>query len=170
MDGHNRLQAGTSGENRGQTLIDYIAGVAVFFVTITFILGLLPSFVTPYQSDVAGQDTAQAERIAEQLVTNVSVEGSPGRLNVSQLETILSLPGTDVATRYGLRDHRNVNITVNYLNGSGFVRNATAPGGINLTSSVTYEGQTSATAVRIVTLNNESATCSPACRLLVRVW
>lgn len=170
MNGLGSRGPATSDDRRGQTLVDYVAGVSVFFITIAFILGLMPSFVTPYQSDAGGQDTAKAERIAETLVTNLSMDGEPNRLNVTELKGVLALPRTDLATRYGLRDHEHVNITVNYLDGSAYVENTTAPSGITLTSEVTYDGGNTGTAVRVVTLNNESATCSPACRLLVRVW
>ncbi len=165
-----RVESGTSEENRGQTLVDYVAGIAIFFVTIAFVLGLLPSFIGPFQSDVAGQDSAQAERISEQLVTNLSVEGTPNELNQTQVKEVLSLSQSDITTRYGIRSHKRVNITVSYLNGSGWVTNTTAPPGINLTSDITHHGQQTGTAARIVRLNNESATCRPACRLLVRVW
>jgi hypothetical protein len=170
MNGLGSRGPATSDDRRGQTLVDYVAGVSVFFITIAFILGLMPSFVTPYQSDAAGQDTAKAERIAENLVTNLSTDGAPNRLDVTELTGVLALPQTDLANRYGLRDHEHVNITVTHLNGSGYVENTTAPPGITLTSDVTYDGGSSGTAVRVVTLNNQSATCTPACRLLVRVW
>jgi hypothetical protein len=155
---------------RGQTLIDYVAGLSVFVVTLAFVLGLMPSFVTPYQSDVAGQDTAQADRVAGHLVSNLSVDGSPNRLNATAFEAVLDLPQEDVARRYGLREHKKVNLSLYRLNGSAFVFDDAGPSGVPMTSEVTYDAQSAATAVRIVTLDNESATCEPSCRLLVRVW
>lgn len=165
MSGREPRRSLTS-DRRGQTLPDYVAGISVFFITIAAILGLMPSFVTPYQSDVAGQDTAQAERIAQQLVANLSAANEPNHVNLTELQNVLSHSQTDLANRFGVQEYKRINITVSQLDGSAF---ATA-GGSNLTSQTSYNGQSAATGVRIVRFTGGGATCDPACRLLVRVW
>lgn len=64
IEKHSEIRRGGKEAQRGQTLIDSVAGVSIFFIAIAAILGQLPSFVSSYQSDVAGQEINRAERIA----------------------------------------------------------------------------------------------------------
>lgn len=161
-----RSHQSTADGDRGQTLIDYVAGVSVFIVTLALVLTLLPSFVSPYQSDVAGQDTAQADRITQQIVSNLSVEGEPNRLDLSAFRHLLGINDSAMSERYGIPDYQAVNITVSTMNGSAWIR----AGGTPLTSKESYDRENAATEVRIVTFDGSTENCSPACRLLVRVW
>ena len=166
MTGFEPQRPADHSQERGQTLIDYVAGISVFFITLALVLTLLPSFVNPYQSDVAGEDTAQAERISQQLVGNLSIQGEPNRLDLTSFRNMLALSGSALNDRYGVPDHKNINVTVRTMNGTTWIE----AGGDNLTSKVTYDGQSAATRVRIVRFDGGTANCDPACRLLVRVW
>jgi len=152
--------------DRGQTLIDYVIGVSVFFVTLGLVMTLLPSFVSPFQSDVAGEDTAQAERITKQIVSNLSVQGYPNSLNLTSFQQVLGLPEADLNDRYGVADFKNINITVRTMNGSSWI----TAGGSPLTSQEPYHGEGAASEVRIVAFEDGTDNCTPACRIRVRVW
>jgi hypothetical protein len=154
-------------DKRGQTPHDYVVGILVFIGTVVVVVGLLPTLTAPYQSGVDGDDIAQADRIAQQLVANLSTIETPNRLNSSQLGTVLELPEDNLSDRYGLPRGTNINITVNTLDGGERIKNAT---GTPLTSVQEYDRGSAASAARIVRLSNESSTCDPACRLVVRVW
>lgn len=60
---------------RGQTTQDYLIGVSIFLVTVTFVFGYLPTVFDSYNAPVDGIDHAQADRAAEFLVSNYTVEG-----------------------------------------------------------------------------------------------
>jgi hypothetical protein len=139
----------------------------VFIATITVIIALLPSFTTPFQSGVGGDSSAQADRVAQQIVSNLSSIDEPNLLDGPRLEGVLALNRTQMENRFGLSEGTNVNVTVESLDGSALVRNGS---GAALASSVTYSGTAAAATARIVRLSNGSYACSPACRLVVRIW
>lgn len=152
---------------RAQTPQDYVLGIVVFLATVIAVIGLLPTFTAPYQSGVGGDDIAQSDRVAQQLVANLSTVEDPNQLNLTALERVLALDDTALSDRYGLRRTTNVNITVRTLNGTQYVTNAS---GEPLTSEQAYRQGGSASTARIVRLTNDTHTCQPACRLVVRVW
>jgi hypothetical protein len=152
---------------RGQTPQDYLVGVVVFIATIAVILALLPSFTTPFQSGVGGDSSAQADRVAQQLVSNLSSIDEPNLLDGSELMEVLSTNSTGLESRFGLSKGTNLNVTVETLDGSALVTNGSD---VALTSSETYTGAAAASTERIVRLKNGSYECKPACRLVVRIW
>jgi hypothetical protein len=152
---------------RGQTPQDYVIGILVFLATVIAIVGFFPTLTTPYQSGVSGDDIAQSDRVAQQLVTNLSTVEQPNRLNVSTLDRVMELDEGAMNRRYGLPLETNVNITVVTLDGTAYARNAT---GEPLTSNRVYRQGSVASSARIVRLTNSTAGCDPACRLVVRVW
>jgi hypothetical protein len=154
-------------DDRGQTPQDYIVGILVFLATVVAVVGLLPTLTAPYQSGVDGEDIAQADRVSQQLVSNLSTIEEPNELDTSALEGLLALEDDALSDRYGLPRATSVNITLNTLDGTSYVRNAT---GAPLTSRQVYRQGTAASSARIVRLDASGHTCTPACRLVVRVW
>lgn len=161
-----RTNGGSTGA-RAQTLHDYIAGISVFVLTLAVVLGLLPSVLAPFQSEAGAADATQAGRISDRLVTNLSVAGAPNVLNATELSAVMERDDSELRTRYGLASHRHVNLTLSSLNGSIVLTNAT---GTPLTGGGTLEGEGAVSAARIVSLDNRTYGCTPACRLVVRVW
>jgi hypothetical protein len=77
--------------DRGQTTQDYLVGVSVLLLTVTFVFGYTPTVFDSYENPVDGVDRTQADRAAEYLVSNYSVENQS---NVLRFDAdIDSLPG-----------------------------------------------------------------------------
>lgn len=160
---------------RGQTLHDYVAGISVFVITITVVLGFLPSIMAPYQGGSSAAHTAQADRIGDTLVTNLSVDGRPNQLNATELSALMDKNATELTARYGLAERRHVNISLVRLNGSDILTDGAGGTGDPLTAGdMAFDEDASSTA-RVVTTTNATANppnvdCSPACRLVAKVW
>jgi hypothetical protein len=67
----------------------------------------------------------------------------------------------------GLGSWRYVNLAVTTLNGWQIVTN---PSGSPLTVGATAAGEGPTTTARVVQVSREDIDCTPACRLVVRVW
>lgn len=154
------------GTGRGQTLHDYVAGISVFILSIGLVLGLLPSVVAPFGDESAVEKT-QATQLAAEIPANLSVAGSRTRLDA---DNATALMGTDVdglRSRFGLKSWRYVNLSLTTLNGSRVLTDA---GGTRLTAGATAAGEDASSAARVVQLTDPDIDCTPACRLVVRVW
>lgn len=152
---------------RGQTPQDYLAGIVVFIFTISLIFGLLPQFTTPYKSGNAGGTVAQSDRIAQEIISNHSTVDQENYLNTDSLESVLSKNESELAQRFGLSGATSINISVETLDGAAFITNAT---GSSLASSESATGNSVTSSARIIRLSNDTHTCQPACRLVVRLW
>lgn len=138
----------------------------MFVLTIAVVLGLLPSVLAPFQSEAGAADATQAGRISDRLVANHSVAGAPNVLNATSLSAVMNRSDGQLRTRYGLASHRHVNLSLTTLNGSA-VLNVT---GTPLTAGGSPEAEGAVSAARVVSLDNRTDDCTPACRLVVRVW
>jgi hypothetical protein len=150
---------------RGQTIQDFALGISVFVLTVAVAVSMFPSFTTPFQSSLVGDNAAQADRVGRTLVMNLSEPGTVNQLNVTELESVMDADEAGLLDRYGLSNRTNINLTVQTADGSAFV---TDSNGVTLTSEPQYRGQPAATTVRIVTLSDGS--CGAGCRLVIRVW
>jgi hypothetical protein len=59
--------------SRGQTTLDFAIGVSVFLIVVAFVLAFVPGMVQPFQASTQ-QETAAADRLAEQLAGGMLVE------------------------------------------------------------------------------------------------
>jgi len=152
--------------NRGQMLHDYVFGIGLFLLIVAGILvGVLPTVLAPFEDTVGGDRTAQADRIAERVVTNSSVDGEANLLDVTTLESIVTADQAQLRDRYTLPRTTRVNLTVTTMDGSRTVDTAS---GEMLATAAGPGQQPSATSARVVRLSDDS--CPTACRLVVRVW
>jgi hypothetical protein len=154
------------GTRRGQTLHDYVAGITVFVVTVALVLGLLPSVVAPLQAD-GDVSASQSLRTVDRIVDNLSLAGSPNTLEAGNLSALLSGDERDLIERFGLPEYTHVNVTLTSLDGDRTVANGS---GVALTAGPTAADESTVSAARIVDVTGDGTVCSPACRLLVRVW
>jgi hypothetical protein len=157
--------SGLSKDRRGQTLQDFALGVTLFVLTVTFVFGLFPGYLSPFTAGADGGDQMRAERISEQLVQNHSTPGNQNVLNVTQLNRTLNLDQSGLQRRYGLARVASVNITVVDSRNQSIVVEGTD----RLATSQDSRNQPAASTARIVRLSNESL-CRPGCRLVVKVW
>lgn len=153
-------------DERGQTLQDYVLGVSLFLLTVLVVVGtILPTVTAPFDQAVSGDKIAQADRVAETIVTNASAGAGTNRLNVTIVERIVEDDVPTLRARFGLPETSWVNVSVVPLDGNGFQQSAS---GTTLASDASPTGSDAATSARIVTLSDDS--CDTACRLVVRVW
>lgn len=152
--------------DRGQTTQDFAVGIGVFLLAIAFVFSFVPSLVTPFSSSVDSGDTAQADRIAAAIVENASDDPDrPNHLNMTKFNETAALSDEDLADSLGLRIVDGtlvdrVNVTIENVSEN---EETVLAGGTN------YDNQSAASAARIVTLQ-DTDDCTPACRLVVRVW
>ncbi|WP_226040884.1 hypothetical protein [Natrinema sp. DC36] len=170
--GH-RLQTGRPGtisvsfDERGQTTQDFAVGIGVFLLAIAFVFSFLPSVITPFDSSVGGAETAQADRIADLVVHNVSTE-TANEINGTKFNTTYA--NGNLTETLGLRSSNGnridrVNVRIEKLKSKTSIGD---PG--EWTAGDTYENQSAASSARIVTIDGDPSDCNPACRLVVRVW
>jgi hypothetical protein len=154
------------GTRRGQTLHDYVAGISVFILAIGLVLGLLPSVVAPFGNEGAVEET-QTGQLAAEIPANLSVAGSRTRLDTDNLTALMGTDVDGLRSRFGLKSWRYVNVSVTTLNGSRVLTDAS---GTPLTTGATAAGEDPSTAARVVQVSGTNIDCTPACRLVVRVW
>lgn len=159
------MNRGLTRDRRGQTLQDYTIGIGIFLLAVTFVFATLTGFLAPFTSGVSAEEKAQADQLADAVVANYS-EDAPNRLNATRLETMLNQSDETIASWYGLPETVNINVTVQTLNSSVFVERSSRP----LGSENSVAGQSTASAARIVTIDEDLPGCDPACRLVVKVW
>ncbi|WP_211338349.1 DUF7287 family protein [Haloterrigena salifodinae] len=157
---------------RGQTTQDFAIGIGVFILAVAFVFSFLPSILTPFDSSVSGGQTAQADRVADRVVHNLSTETGPEtELNGSAFEEFVD-DDEGLSERLGLREdearYDRIDVRLEPLNES-------EPLGDEWTVGDGYENQSAASSARIVTFEAGSFTgaapeCDPACRLVVRMW
>ncbi|ELY98871.1 hypothetical protein C482_11358 [Natrialba chahannaoensis JCM 10990] len=173
------ISVGTLDWERGQTTQDFVVGIGIFILAIAFVFSFLPSLITPFDSPAGGAETAQADRIADQVVANLSESQQANEIERTAFDSrYASADDSTLAERIGLRANAdghvydNVNISIEVLNpqdaGSRYVDTD------ELAAGDTYDNQSAASASRIVTVVEEDGTdvsgCDPACRLVVRTW
>jgi hypothetical protein len=152
-----------SGE-RGQTLQDYTIGISLFIITVSAVLAGLLGFTSPLSAGVTSEDVSQSQRITTAMVQNLSTGRQPNELDAVRLNTTLNRSTDQLRSRWGLESTTTLNITLSTLNGTRIVERD----GVKLTVGSGYTNRSTATASRVVTLDD--GTCDPSCRLVVRTW
>ena len=99
---------GPNGTDRGQTLPDFAVGIAIFLLTISFVVTFVPQLALPYEDQ---EQPAVAERIANDLGKNLlAEEGMPSMLNESR--TLSFFEAELEADRLGVDPKYSVNVTL----------------------------------------------------------
>jgi len=150
------------GKERGQTTIDFTVGVGIFLLTLTIVFAFVPNLFAPFNDFGTAGRSAQAERVAEFLVDNLSVDGSSNELADDADDRLEANDGLRALSDWVGLNATLTNVNVTVVDSDG---NSVADAGVE------YNDQSSATASRVVTFENSSGIeCSPVCRLIVRVW
>lgn len=93
---------------RGQTLPDFAVGIAIFLVTITFVVVFVPQLIVPFEDQ---EQPAVAERIANDLSRDLLAErGTPSMLNESR--TLAFFNDSLETERLGVDSTYSVNVTL----------------------------------------------------------
>jgi len=99
---------GPNGTDRGQTLPDFAVGIAIFLLTISFVVTFVPQLALPYEEQ---EQPTVAERIANDLGKNLlAEEGMPSMLNESR--TLSFFEAELEADRLGVDPKYSVNVTL----------------------------------------------------------
>lgn len=150
---------GTHRGERGQSLQDYALGIGLFtLVSIGLLTATLPTVFAPFEDRVGGDRASQADRVAQQMVANMSVDESANKLNATTVAQVASYSQDELRQRYGLPNTTRVNFTIRSTGGTATFH-GTTDGPVN---------RSTATSARVVTLDD--GTCSTGCRLVVRTW
>lgn len=157
---------------RGQTTQDFAVGIGLFLLSVAFVFSYLPSLTTSVDSSIGGAETAQADRIADRLVYNLSHSSEANEIDGDRfVSTYVNDHDDQNLTALGLRangdedvvfDH--VSVQLETLNGTV----VTSDGTDLVAGTAEYDNQPGASAARIVTLENRDD--EPAYRLVVRLW
>jgi hypothetical protein len=146
-----------TGGGRAQTTQDYAVGIGVFLLTVAFVFAYVPTALGTTDAG-AGSNAAVADRLATDLVANLSVEGYPTRLDDSAVSTFFAAGGMGtLRSDYDLADTTAANVTLGYANG-------TAVTGRDVHAGTRYSEQQAATVSRLVVVDEVRY------RLVVRVW
>jgi hypothetical protein len=151
-------------DERGQTLQDYAIGIGLFLLAVTFVFTTLGGFLAPFTSGVSAQEEAQADQLADAIVTNYSTD-APNDLDPARLERLLNQSDGTIQSWYGISTAPSLNVTVTTLNGSSILARSGRPLAVDNNAA----GRSTASAARIITLPDVDA-CRPACRLVVKIW
>nr|WP_083912370.1 hypothetical protein [Natronolimnohabitans innermongolicus] len=159
---------------RGQTTQDFAIGIGVFILAIAFVFSFLPTVLTPYDSSVTGAETAQADRLADRAVEDLSAASDePNTIDGTLFQDAYVEADDDtLVERLGYREVGDgVSVRLEYLNGSTMANQTAWEAG-----SV-YENQSAASSARLVRVSDLGAleetdppNCAPTCRLVVRTW
>jgi hypothetical protein len=158
-------------DSRGQTLQDFTLGVTLFIVTVTFVLGIFPGYLSPFTTGVTGAERAQADQVARSMLLNLSTADGGNTVNATRLHTVLNQSQEQLRGQFGLPKTAGVNITVVSLNGTKMVRLDRS--GDSLATVQGRNNQTAGTVARVVSFRNNTKyrpRCNPGCRLVIKVW
>ena len=161
--------------DRGQTAIDFLAGMTIFLITIGFVLNFVPGMFQPFETDT-GSDMVGADRGAAILAESALVEDvdTPGALNESCTTEFFDADSdvgdcnydadaADLNDAIGIDDTAELNVTIE--NASGVI-DVDAGGGPLPAAAGRAPPPTADIVVgeRVVLIDDEQAT------LYVRVW
>jgi hypothetical protein len=156
-------------DNSGQMHMDYLIGIAIFLVSITFVFSYTAGLFTPFQSN-SDEVTLIADRVATNIVEQNMSVGRPGATNLlnetkvndffdhthNDYQSTLNLVGMN-----GTYLRYNLNITLENSTTGAVINSA----GESLPSQGNI-GQT----IRVVQLRNETTGNTSQAILAVRVW
>lgn len=156
---------------RGQTAIDFLAGMTVFLVTIGFVLNFVPGVFQPFEADT-GPDMVAGDRGAALLAESALVDdvSAPGVLNETCTAEFFDADG-DVGTCDFESDAADLNDALGVDGTAGLNVTIEDDGGVRSVQGESTEAGRAppetadvVTATRIVLLDDEQGT------LHVRVW
>jgi hypothetical protein len=154
--------------SRGQTPQDFAVGISIFLLTVMFVFAFVPSVLQPSRAGEEVTLTTEGDRVASNIVSNLSVPGRPNHLNESKLDDFVTKYKTNTDTfrnDYGLGTFTDVNVTVRQLDGFGTVKNSSDD---PYRFGEEYRTQDAVVVQRIVTIDDSQ--CQNGCKLIVRLW
>lgn len=159
---------------RGQTGIDFLVAMAVFLLTVGFVVGFVPGLLAPFGTQQ--EHPVVADRTADLLAGTLLAGRSPGALNGTCTRAFFGAAADggcpfDAAAplheRVGIDDGYQLNVTVERADGGVLCADGGAiepcPGGDRLAAGPPG-GNSVTTAVRAVQVDGREAT------VVIRIW
>jgi len=154
--------------DRGQTLQDYLLGIALVLLTVVGVFAFFPDVFVPFEEPVESEDRQMANELATELVEVNSTMQGRRTVNVTGLER--TVQDTDalgrLVNRSGIPRWKQVNVTVRSD------ARLLVTGESSDTGSVFREESSAppATTVRTIQAANRTHACAESCQIVVRVW
>jgi hypothetical protein len=151
---------GFTSDRRGQTLQDYVIGISIFLLTTAFVVGFIPTLFTPFTAPVDASQTAQADRYAAEVLSEITQPDSMNTLDGAETDTFFATESN--LNRIPTSAQSEINVTL--VDGNGTVQHTMGP---------PYQGESTAAATRIVVPEPSyvgNHTCTATCRIEVRLW
>lgn len=170
-DTTNRRQ--TQRHNRGQTTQDFVMGIGVFLITLTFVFGFFPQLMSPYDAGAGAEEASLASRSASTVLSEIETVGAKNDVNSTKAAEYFdhNLSEQFVHANLTLPDAVSVNVTIRTLDRSRILEVEDASGTIvPLAGGDDYDNQSAVALTRVITMENDSGACKPACRIVVLVW
>ncbi|MFP8955224.1 hypothetical protein ACLI4Y_00735 [Natrialbaceae archaeon A-CW3] len=148
--------------DRGQTTQDFAVGIGVFLLAVAFVFSFVPTLITPFATSTTSE-TAQADRIADEIVANYSAE--PNQLNLADLNDA----DLDELGLRAVDENRIDRVNVTIVDTSDGGETYAHPDGRE------YSDESAGSATRLVTITEtnglaDALECDAGCKLIVRVW
>lgn len=143
-------------------LQDYTIGISIFVVAVMFVVGTVPTVFTPFAAPVGADQTAQADRVAAEVMGNVTAADSTTRLDEAATDSFFADDAGLEAI--ALASGSEVNVTL--VDGTG----AVVDDGGRMQVGPPYRNHSTAAATRIVYSDGPGACPTSTCRIEVRVW
>lgn len=157
---------------RGQTQQDFLIGIILLILTMVGVFALVPGIFHPFQDPVQANEQDKADRLAEMLIENTSVDGTGTLLYRSNVSDSWGLDNATADGAFGtLLEDAGISpgttplVNVTVKNGTNTLFWSE---GYAATSYQLNEGA-AGTTVRVVRFVDDDS-CDPICRLVVRVW
>jgi hypothetical protein len=149
-------------DDRGQTTMDFAAGVSVFLVTVAFAFAFVPGIIAPF-ADAGTADPVTANRIADDLATDRLT--APGEQYVLDRDrTADFFAGPSGIDGVAVPEFRTVNVTVENSAAGNATDVATVGGERAAAGPARPTNADVTTAWRAVTVDDRRL------ELVVRVW
>jgi hypothetical protein len=159
-----------TGRSRGQTQQDFAVGVSVFLLAVFFVFSFVPTTVAPTDANTESESYV-ADRVADSVLADLTVPTEANVLDPDRAADFFAAHGTSgtIQANYSVADTRQVNVTLDDLDGVTVAVNDTAvadsvAGGTVATAGDDYPGGAGVAATRVVRVG------SARYRLAVRVW
>ncbi|WP_049970453.1 DUF7287 family protein [Haladaptatus cibarius] len=151
-------------DDRGQTLNDYVVGISIFLLTVTFVVAFLPTVFAPFTAPIDDATTARADRGAGHLVETLSSPETPNVLNESRTAAFFqnNPESDDLRVNLGFPATARANVSIVDPDTNRVV--AVGSPAVVTTAGDPLDGQPTAASSRTVVIGDD------AYRLTVRVW
>ena len=156
MSPRGSFERAVAADQRGQTLIDYQIGIAIFVLATAFLFLFLPGVFTPHTAAVDASHVAQSDRVAADVLDLVTMANASNTLDDEATEAFFT--DDDAVESIPIRGGTAVNVTL-----------VNADGEVLASAGDHHDGESTAATTRTVS-GEEACPESELCYIEVLVW